>query len=110
MPLMKQRKISEFPVKTVTLDKFCRDVGPRPNLVKIDVEGAELMVLRGARDLLKETGPAIILAVHPYWLPEGQSPAEIADLLTDHNYELFDSSGLQVKTLRSGEYLCLHGN
>jgi FkbM family methyltransferase len=110
MPLMERRNISEFTVATVTLDKFCRDIGLKPNLVKIDVEGAELMVLRGARELLSQARPVIILAVHPYWLPAGQTPAEIADLLAEHNYELFDSTGQQVKTLRSGEYLCLHGN
>jgi hypothetical protein len=79
----------------------------RPNLVKIDVEGAELMVLRGASKLLTETCPTIILAVHPYWLPTGHSSQQIFDLLSSYGYTVYDSEGCRVAYLQSGEYLCL---
>jgi FkbM family methyltransferase len=36
----------------------------KPNIVKIDVEGAELAVLQGARLLLAEARPTIFLATH----------------------------------------------
>jgi FkbM family methyltransferase len=108
MPLMEGRDIGKILIQTVTLDTFCREVGVRPNLVKIDVEGAELFVLRGAGRLLGEAYPTIILAVHPYWLPTGQSPAQIAELLKAHGYTVFNSKGNPVESLRSGEYLCLN--
>lgn len=45
-----------------TLDGVWRDAGrPRMSAVKIDVEGAELGVLKGARDLLAECGPALLI-------------------------------------------------
>jgi FkbM family methyltransferase len=107
MPLMEGRDIGNIPIQTLTLDAFCGEARVRPNLVKIDVEGAELLVLRGARKLLSETGPAIILAIHPYWLPAGQSPAQIVEFLGAYGYAVFDSMGRPVRSLRSGEYLCL---
>jgi FkbM family methyltransferase len=107
-PLMEGRAIRNISIQTVTLDSFCGMVDIRPNLVKIDVEGAELLVLRGANKLLSEACPVIILAVHPYWLPTGQSTAQIVELLEAHGYTVFDSKGEIVKSLQSGEYLCLN--
>jgi FkbM family methyltransferase len=56
--------IEERPVRTVALDDFCRDRGVEPEVVKIDVEGAEAGVLRGARGLLRRRAATIFLEVH----------------------------------------------
>jgi len=106
-PLMSERDIRKIFIQTITLDTFCSEVSLRPNLVKIDVEGAELLVLRGAARLLGESHPTIILAVHPYWLPTGQSSQQIFELLTRYGYTMYDSEGCLVEHLQSGEYLCL---
>jgi FkbM family methyltransferase len=107
MPLMSGRDIRKTSIQTITLDTFCGEVSLKPNLVKIDVEGAELLVLRGAAKLLRESCPTIILAVHPYWLPTGQSTKQIFELLTRYGYSVYDSEGCSVEYLQSGEYLCL---
>jgi len=107
-PLMKGRDITTIPIQTVTLDTYCAETRTRPDLVKIDVEGAEGLVLQGARKLLSESHPTLILAVHPYWLPRGQSPAQIRELLAAQGYAVFDSKGQPVRSLASGEYLCLN--
>ena len=52
-------------VPSLTLDRFCGERGIRPDLLKIDVEGAELRVLRGARKLLETARPSILCEVHP---------------------------------------------
>ena len=106
-PLMSGRDIRKISIQTITLDTFCSEVGVRPDLVKIDVEGAELLVLRGAAKLLGESCPTIILAVHPYWLPKGHSSQQIFELLTRYGYSVYDSQGCPVEYLQSGEYLCL---
>ena len=106
-PLMSGRDIRKTSVQTITLDTFCSEINLRPNLVKIDVEGAELLVLRGAAKLLGESCPIIILAVHPYWLPTGQSTQQIFELLAGYGYKMYDSKGCLVEYLQSGEYLCL---
>ena len=50
-------------VPTTTLDKVITE-HPVPDLLKIDVEGAELMVLRGASRLLRDHRPVILIELH----------------------------------------------
>lgn len=52
-------------VRIVTLDHLLEEkkIAP-PNVIKIDVEGAEFEVLRGAYKILKEFYPTILLAIH----------------------------------------------
>lgn len=52
-------------VSTVTLDHYCAGASVRPpNLIKIDIEGAEMKALKGAVQLLQSVRPAIFLATH----------------------------------------------
>lgn len=66
-------------VRAVTLDAFAL-THPAPDLVKLDVEGAEGRVLRGAGRLLRELRPAVVCEVHG---PEAE--AELAALLDDYD-------------------------
>jgi FkbM family methyltransferase len=63
-----------------------------PNLVKIDVEGFELEVLRGFGELLDSPElRAIFVEVHFALLHErglGSAPTEIVSLLTGHGFEV----------------------
>lgn len=51
-------------VSTVTIDQIVGEIGLLPNVMKIDVEGAEALVLRGAHNTLQAARPAILLSVH----------------------------------------------
>lgn len=52
-------------VETVSVDAVLdRGDGRPPNVMKIDVEGAELQVLKGATDVLASGRPVIFLATH----------------------------------------------
>lgn len=54
-------------VATTSIDAFCEETGTRPCLIKVDVEGAELDVLKGARTTIRMAGPGLSLFVemHP---------------------------------------------
>ena len=69
-------------VRTVTLDRFCDERNIRPALLKIDVEGAELRVLKGAHDLLRTGSPVILCEIHPAQMENcgGSMPATFAYL------------------------------
>lgn len=51
-------------VHTITIDKFVESVSIIPDIMKIDVEGAELLVLNGAIDTLQRYKPKIFLSIH----------------------------------------------
>lgn len=75
----------QYKVTIVSLDDlFARGQLPRPTLLKIDVEGAEARVLRGARNLLASGPlPTIFLATH------GQDVhRECLEILKDMGYQV----------------------
>jgi FkbM family methyltransferase len=64
-----QRYQSEIVVPSTSLDVFVyEDAGPVPQLIKMDIEGGEVMALPGMRRLLGEAHPTILIEVHG---PEG---------------------------------------
>ncbi len=52
-------------VRTISIDGLCEDLKLKPNLIRIDVEGAELHVIRGALQTLKRFRPKLLLTFHP---------------------------------------------
>jgi len=74
--------------RTVTLDRFIRAEGLRPpQLIKLDVEGAELAVLQGARDLLAASPPLLLVEMEEKNLrAAGASKVQIAQFLTAYGY------------------------
>jgi FkbM family methyltransferase len=51
-------------VKTIRLDDFIAAGGPPPQIVKVDVEGAESEVLKGADEAIRKFRPILIVEVH----------------------------------------------
>jgi FkbM family methyltransferase len=80
-----------LPVTAVTLDDLVQDKGPlRPALVKIDVQGAEMLVLKGATNILRSAGPALFIELHEEGLNKfGTSVSAILDHLSEYNYEAY---------------------
>jgi FkbM family methyltransferase len=75
-----------------TLDAICK--GLLPDLVKIDVEGAELLVLRGAEETLARSAPILVVAVHPEPLKMlGSTPTELVAFLSERDYQGRDLDG-----------------
>ena len=68
--------------------------GYAPALIKIDVEGAELGVLRGARATLAAHHPLLVFE-HGLGSADhyGAGPGDVHDLLTGLDYRIFDLQG-----------------
>jgi len=76
-------------VDAVTLDSLVPQKGSRrPSLIKIDVQGAEMMVLQGASEILKLSGPALFVELHEEGLARfGTSVSAILSHLSNYGYE-----------------------
>ncbi len=80
---------------TVTVSTLDAEIGDlEPRVIKIDVEGAEMDVLQGARALLTGTQPIIVFehvaqAAQLY----GSSSGSLWDLLAELGYEIFSVTG-----------------
>jgi FkbM family methyltransferase len=74
--------------RTVALDHFLKSEGLRPpDLIKLDAEGAELAVLRGAEGLIHDAPPLFLMEMEEKTLKAaGASKAAIADFLTSYGY------------------------
>ena len=64
-PEQRATPAAEVRVPALTLDAFCRERALLPQIIKIDVEGAEYRVLLGARELLAKHDVTILCEIHP---------------------------------------------
>lgn len=73
-------------VPTNTLDACLANQSEKPALIKIDVEGAEHEVLKGAEKTLAQ-GPPILVEVHSFALPSfDSSPEALSEYLASFGY------------------------
>jgi FkbM family methyltransferase len=73
----------EVEVRVVSVDNVVANGAPAPDVLKIDVEGAEVRVLEGARHTMQEHGPTIMVEAH------GPKPAEgCRQILAECGYEV----------------------
>lgn len=59
-------QVTERSVQAFTVDSLCAIRSIKPRVVKIDVEGAELLVLRGMKQTLRTARPFVRVAFHPF--------------------------------------------
>jgi FkbM family methyltransferase len=78
-----------YEVSSVSIDGLCSDRKVAPDVVKIDVEGAELRVLRGAGKLLASKRVEILCEIHPqHMINCGSSLAELQCFLGKLGYTI----------------------
>lgn len=80
-------------IPTLTLDSLLNDFF-HPTFVKIDVEGAESLVLNGSYQLLSTVRPLIYIEVG------NESNQHITETLKRYEYNLFDGDDLANRTKR----------
>ncbi len=84
-------------IDAITLDDFVLNQKISPDVIKIDVEGYELDVLKGAKQILVDLSPLIFLEIHPDALVKnGASVEEVISLLNDLGYKFFGSRGGKI--------------
>jgi FkbM family methyltransferase len=92
------RQPAPLSVDTITIDEFCDRESIRPDFIKIDVEGAELVVIRGARNTLRACGSelTVFVELHPSIWPA-------FDVTRESFEQELATLGLEVEPPASGE-------
>jgi FkbM family methyltransferase len=76
-------------VRAVRLDEFSAQLR-EPDLMKIDVEGAELSVITGGLATIKRNHPTIVVELLRKWMKAfGVTPQNVLNLLAKEGYECF---------------------
>ncbi|MGD9572425.1 MAG: FkbM family methyltransferase [Thermoleophilia bacterium] len=89
--IARRRGAREIEVMTAPLDRFHGEIGSA-DFLKIDVEGAERLVLEGGSGLLEQSRPAVIFEFGRSQRAYGTRPADVWDRLVDR-------AGLRMMTL-----------
>lgn len=98
-----EKSVGFVSVNSVTLDDFLKTKGVVPNVIKIDVEGAEMNVLRGMRQTLCKYKPILFLEIHPANLHNfNTSTYAILSLLIENNYKVFEIKHMRNQESKGG--------
>jgi FkbM family methyltransferase len=92
--------------RQITLDDFCEQRSLVPEIIKIDTEGAEVGILKGASETLRIHRPTIFLSVHPRHIIElGSTVEELELLLVEFDYKVTDMDNNAVRPTELTEYI-----
>jgi len=88
----------------VSIDDYCDENALTPDLIKVDVEGAEQWVLEGAQKTLERHRPVLIVSLHEYWMPPGHNETTVLAILGSWGYRIADEriasgSGVRVRDI-----------
>lgn len=78
----------EVKAPTQSLDDHCRDHGLTPRAIKLDVEGVEIEVLRGAARVLAECQPSLIIEYYP----ASDAKDDALEFLASRGYACYDTN------------------
>jgi FkbM family methyltransferase len=83
--------------RAVTIDYLVDEFGP-PTHIKIDVEGYEGVVIRGAKKTLAVLAPVLFLELHNEMIrSDGGDPARVLDDLAEMRYEELSIDGVSAE-------------
>lgn len=72
----------------ISLDTFCEKNQLTPDLVKMDIEGAEYGALIGAKNILKTQRCRFLIEVHPWGdLTAKKKPVDVFNLFAEYDYD-----------------------
>ena len=91
----KDGAVQEMQVRIATLDHYAAEAKlSKLDFLKIDVEGAELLMLQGGMETLRRFRPKVHIEIAQEWLRDfGTGPEEILDLLKRAGYSRFSQVG-----------------
>ena len=92
--IQKSERLSNHTSKKtqINLDLYCRRKGISPDIIKIDAEGSEIEILKGAKTIIIKYKPIIFLSLHPYHIKKiGNDIHDLSSILSEIKYDIIDN-------------------
>ena len=96
VPESERTELENVRVHMSSLDKLAKQFNLNPDLIKIDVEGAEFEVLKGMTDILATNAPRVYMEVH---LHHGRGSLELFGGSLGEILRVFEERGYGVSVL-----------
>lgn len=79
----------EHDIPAITIDTLALTLGRPVDAITIDIEGAELLAIHGATDVLTYAKPLVWISIHPDLMERdfGQAKQELLDLMDRRRYD-----------------------
>jgi FkbM family methyltransferase len=89
--------------RTITVDSLVAELNLKPSVIKIDVEGFEDLVLKGAVETLKQYRPTLFIEFHPAELAlRGIATEEVLVMLEGLGFSCDELSDNEQAAIRPG--------
>ncbi|MEH2430375.1 MAG: FkbM family methyltransferase [Nostoc sp.] len=90
-PSISRDSYTSCKVESSTIDSLVEKYSLKPGFIKIDVEGAENLVLEGCQKVLTENHPVILMEVSDALLKQNGSSAKgVIDMISSYGYDIID--------------------
>jgi FkbM family methyltransferase len=73
-------------VSVVALDDWCRDNAVKPDFIKMDIEGAEVSALRGARKVITEHKPRLAICLYHRLSDMWEIPRLLREMVPEYRF------------------------
>lgn len=80
---IKNLKVTKVPIKKI--DDFIKENNIKANVLRMDVEGQELNILKGAENFLKQKKLLLFIEIHPYELKK-EGVQEFFKIIEENNF------------------------
>jgi len=86
-------------IDSITIDSFCQKNNVVPQVIKIDVEGAEFWALEGMKETLRNNNCSVLVEIHQQYLLDNNISSDMFSSLIDSvGYKVFNEKGDEIES------------
>lgn len=90
--IVRKNTIGAYRVEVCKLDSFCKEKGIIPDLIKMDIEGAEYSALIGAKEIICKYKPKLTICIYHSFEDRFRLPELIKSFVPEYRFYLKKSS------------------
>ncbi len=83
---LSSKSATSFEVNMTSLDLFCAEHNVKPDFIKMDIEGAELNALMGAKNIIKTHKPSLAISLYHNLSDMWMIPLLIKDICPEYSF------------------------